>query len=148
MKKLRWRDQTGLEPLVDVKEIPADNKGIKCGSGNKEFLKVELKGNTKKPGSPKELGLEDVLKTVLEWKCVWLEEQKKVAEPPPVQGARQMLPLTQTFSSVEEYNKIFLPLMLHELWSSVSADYEEKLVGGREEIVPVCLQEMCKDSTL
>ena len=47
----------------------------------------------------------------------------------------------------EEYTKIFLPLMLHELWSSVSASYEEKVVGGREEIVPVCLQEMCKDPT-
>ena len=34
-----------VEPLVDVTEIPTDNEGIKCGSGNKEFLKVDLKAN-------------------------------------------------------------------------------------------------------
>eukprot|EP00092_Neocalanus_flemingeri_P033322 GFUD01036237.1.p1 GENE.GFUD01036237.1~~GFUD01036237.1.p1 ORF type:complete len:1656 (+),score=684.01 GFUD01036237.1:182-4969(+) len=150
-KKLRWRDQTGLEPLEDVKEIPADNKGIKCGSGNKEFLKVDkFKGSSNKlttTKGPKEMAMDDIFKTILEWKSVWLEEQKKSDEPPPVQGGWQMLPLTHTFSSGSEYTKIFLPLMLHELWSSISADYEEKVVGEKEEIVAVCLQEMCRDST-
>jgi len=146
-KKLRWRDQTGLEPLVDVKEIPADNKGMKCGSGNKDFHRIDLKGGNKKATGPKEMAMDDIFKTILEWKCVWLEEQKKSDEPPPVQGGWQLLPLTHTFSSGAEYTKIFLPLMLHELWSSVSGDYEEKLAGGREEIVPVCLQELCRDST-
>ena len=66
-KKLRWRDQTGLEPLVDVKEIPSDNKGIKCGSGNKEFLQVksQVKGSSKKSTGSKEMAMDDIFKIIL-----------------------------------------------------------------------------------
>ena len=145
-KKLSWRDKTGLESLVDVREIPAENKGIKCGTGNKELeLRVAAGKNDKRTGGKKELELDDVFKTILEWKCIWLEEQKKQKEPPHVQGNRQMITLTETFSSGEEYTKIFLPMMLHELWSTIVADYEEKVEAKREEIVPICLQEVSKD---
>jgi len=99
-KKLRWRDKSGLEPLVDIREIPADNKGIKCGRGNKELELIDnSKCIVKKSGMNKELELDDVFKTILDWKCVWLEEQKKQKEPPNVQGNRQLITLTETFSS-------------------------------------------------
>ena len=82
-----------------------------------------------------------VLKVMVEWKCAWLDEQKKMTEPPPVHGQYQLLPLPSTFSTSAEYTKIFLPLMFHELWSSISQDYDEKQV----EAVPVILQSYNKD---
>ena len=73
------------------------------------------------------------------------EEQKKWEEPPPVHGSWQLLPLPNTFVNGEEYKKIFIPLMLQELWSSISADHEEKVGTLKEEVIPVCIQELCKD---
>ena len=54
----------------------------------------------------------------------------------------ELLPLTDSFSSWEEYRKIFIPLMLHELWAMVSREAEEKeealrLEGGEGEAHPV-----------
>ena len=39
-KSVRWRDESGFEPLVDTRYIEAANKGIKCGPGNKDLLMV------------------------------------------------------------------------------------------------------------
>jgi len=64
-KKLRWRDENGMDTLVDIKFIDANNKGRKCGN----------------PGKRKSNHLVDMnqnFKKTLEWKCVWLEEQKKM----------------------------------------------------------------------
>jgi hypothetical protein len=41
------------------------------------------------------------------------------------------LPLPDTFTSWEEYRKIFIPLMLHELWAVVSREAEEKEQAAR-----------------
>ena len=37
-KKLRWRDENGMDTLVDIKFIDANNKGMKCGPGNKVMM--------------------------------------------------------------------------------------------------------------
>ena len=140
-KRLQWRDHTGMEPLVDVKEIPSDNKGRKCGTGNKELFIVDLKEYNN------EVGMNDVFKTILDWKCVWLEEQKKSDKCPPVEGNRQVLPLSEKFSSCEDYIKIMMPLMLNDLWGYVSKDYDAKVKSGRKEVIPVCVQDVGKDST-
>ena len=62
-------------------------------------------------------------------------------EPPPVHGQYQLLPLPSTFSNSADYTKIFLPLMFHELWSSISQDYDEKQIDP----LPVVLQSHIKD---
>jgi hypothetical protein len=38
----------------------------------------------------------------------------------------ELIPLPDTFSNWVEYRKIFMPLMLHELWAYVSREAEEK----------------------
>ena len=37
-KSLRWRDENGMDTLVDIKFIDANNKGMKCGPGNKVMM--------------------------------------------------------------------------------------------------------------
>jgi hypothetical protein len=41
-------------------------------------------------------------------------------------GKWELLPLPDTFSSWEEYRKIFIPLMLHELWAMIGREATEK----------------------
>ena len=51
------------------------------------------------------------------------------------------LPLPSSFSNLPEYQQIFLPLMFHELYSSVFEDYDENA-----DSVPVCVQEVTRDT--
>ena len=112
-KKLRWKDENGFEPLVDVREIEAANKGVKCGPGNKdrEFGRI---GNRRKPqGCGSQVIMEDVFRVILDWKSVWLDEQKNNQKPPPtVSGHFRVLPLLSTFNSMKSYVNIFIPLMI------------------------------------
>ena len=110
-KRLRWKDENGFEPLVDIMEIEAANRGVKCGPGNKdrEFGRI---GKKRKPEGSQVM-MEDVFKVILDWRCVWLDEQKNTNQPPPtVSGHFQVLPLLSTFTSLKNYVKIFIPLMI------------------------------------
>lgn len=152
-KRLRWRDENGMETLVDIRLIEADNKGMKCGPGNKDLITTIDREEVVKFGNPgkrkpvcSEIDMSNVFKIILEWNPGWFEEQKKEAfknTPPPVEGNYKLLPLPSSFSSQPEYTRIFLPLMLHELWASISAEYEDK----QPEAVQVCVQEYAKDSS-
>ena len=110
-KKLRWKDENGFEPLVDVREIEADNRGVKCGPGNKD-REIGRSGNRRKPVGSLIL-MEDVFKVMLDWRCVWLDEQKRTEKPPPnISGHFQVHPLLSTFKSMKTYVNIFIPLMI------------------------------------
>ena len=140
-RRVQWKDLHGLRPLVEVREIEADNKGVKVQPGimDGEFVRG---GNRRKPeNSP--VRMNDVFKIVLNWNTSWLEEQKKVVEPPPVTGRFRVLPLLSTFSSLQDYVQIFLPLMFRELWSSVFQDYSER----PQEPVLVALREVSPDES-
>ena len=144
-KKVRWRDETGMEPLTDTKYIEPHNKGLKCGPGNKDLMtpiSVGREGNKRKHN--KDIDMSNVFKGILEWNCAWPKEQKKSQnkEPPPAEGSYKLLPLPSSFSNLPEYQQIFLPLMFHELYSSVFEDYDENA-----DSVPVCVQEVTRDTT-
>ena len=140
-KRIQWRDHNGLDSLVDVRFIEANNKGLKCGPGNKDLMKGDFGGTANKRIDKNTVDMNTILKVVVEWKCAWLDEQKKMNEPPPVHGQYQLLPLPSTFSNSADYTKIFLPLMFLELWSSISQDYDEKQIDP----LPVVLQSHIKD---
>ena len=145
-KNVSWLDQNGFHCLVDVKEIPSNNMGKKCNNKNNKdtYVKIQQDSQNGPKVARKEVLMDDIFVSILNWNTLWLEEQKKMAEPPPVHHPYQLIPVTNTFSNWEEYRKIFLPLMLQELWSSISKEYEEKK-STREDIVPVCLQEVNLD---
>jgi len=145
-KKVSWLDHNGFHSLVEVKEIPNENIGKKCNSMNNKdnYVKVQQNSQCVTKSIKKDVLMDDIFVSILNWNTAWLEEQKKMAEPPPVHHPYQLIPVTNTFSNWEEYRKIFLPLMLQELWSSITREYEEKK-NAREDIVPVCLQEVCQD---
>ena len=145
-KKIRWKDQDGFNDLTSIKHIPAENQGKKVNKNNNKDFSVKVKvapvpvstpdNNDKKIITP-----DDILMSILHWIPAWLEEQKSQSEPPPVHSPWQLIPVTTTFSSWLEYRRIFLPLMLQELWSSVSRDYEERKGTGGSSL-PVFLQEV------
>ena len=146
--QLRWRDEDGFNSLVSVKFIPSENAGKQVNSKNNKDDSLKIKkiqsNMTEKNNDKKIITIEDILRKVTQWNPAWLEEQKKQEEPPPVHSPWQLIPVTTTFANWPEYRRIFLPLMLLELWSSVSRDYEErKVVSGSS--LPVFLQEIYQD---
>jgi len=50
--------------------------------------------------------------------------------PPVVPEAYTLQPLPGTFASFEDYRKLFIPVVLHELWSVLVRDVEEKEKRG------------------
>ena len=81
------------------------------------------------------------MKKVLSWNCRWLEEQKKQVQAPDVSGGSwPVVPLTADFASGEHYVRMFVPLMLHELWAMISQEVEKK--EQRREIAPVIVMEV------
>jgi len=146
-KRVAWRDQNGFQCLVEMKMIPNENIGKKCNSENNKDSHVKVQQTSECVGPKaikKDVLMDDIFGSILNWNTAWLEEQKKMSDPPPVHQPWQLIPVTNTFSNWEEYRKIFLPLMLLEMWSSISREYEEKK-STREDIVPVCLQEVSQD---
>merc|ERR1719153_917131 len=145
-KSVSWLDQNGFHCLVEVKEVPSNNMGKKCNDKNNKdtYVKIQQESQSGPKVAKKEVLMDDIFVSILNWNTLWLEEQKKMCEPPPVHHPYQLIPVTNTFSNWEEYRKIFLPLMLQELWSSISKEYEEKKCT-KEDIVPVCLQEVSLD---
>ena len=124
-RRVRWRDECGTSPLVEVREIAADNKGLKVRPGvvDQNFVR----GGNKRKMENGPVRMDNVFQVFLSWNTRWLEEQKKTNTPPPLLSeGYQRLPLLFTFTNFESYVKIFLPLMFDELWSSVFRDYEEK----------------------
>ena len=68
----------------------------------------------------------EVMKNILNWHTLWLEEQKKQDKAPPVYGKYKINIKTNVFSGYRDYCNTFYPLMMLELWSSVFRDYVEK----------------------
>ena len=147
-RNIRWADQDGFKhKLVLVKMIPCENSGTKVSKGNNKDGSVKVKVasvNTSSNNDKKIITIDDILQTILHWNPAWLEEQKQQSEPPPVHQPWQLIPVTSTFTSWQEYRRIFLPLMLQELWSSVSRDYEERKVSGSSSL-PVFMTEVFQD---
>lgn len=73
----------------------------------------------------------ELLQRILHWRFKWFEEQKQFKKPPPLlDGTKDLVPewncvplLTIRYPDVQSYFKILHPLMLHELWSSLSQEY-------------------------
>ena len=120
-RTVRWKDHDGFNELVGIRPITPDNTGKKVTRlNNKDNL---VKVNVAKPvninlsNDNKIINLDDIILKILHWNTAWLEEQKVQAEPPPVHHPWQLIPVTSTFSSWQEYRRIFLPLMLQVFFS-------------------------------
>jgi len=108
-----------------------------------------MKGNLKlheesKHNDKKIITIDDIISYILQWNTAWLVEQRTRTEPPPVHHPWPLMPVPSTFSSGQEYRRIFIPLMLQELWNNMFRDYEERINTG-ESNTPVFLQEVYPD---
>lgn len=76
--------------------------------------------------------LEEFLHHILCWNPQWLTEQKNqaVAHPPPVFG-NTLWPMLSSFVTYNDYLRVLTPLLLFELWTSVSKEYESDVFVRR-----------------
>lgn len=148
-RKLSWADEEPGASLVEIRWIEADNKGRKASDSKADLqagaaarnLKHAAQKEEKNLLSGKDFKVDEVLKQVLSWNCSWIEEQKKQVQAPDVCGAKwPVVTLTANFASGEHYIRMFVALMLHELWSMISQEVEKR--GQRKEIAPVMVMEV------
>ncbi len=140
-KKVRFKEDAMGRVVVEIKEIPKVGLGKKI---KKDMLnKIEMSfGLTAKVRPPEQVwallneqksqlgtsiyNYKDMLNRILLWTTTWLDEQEKIKEAPPVQGADLMLgKVPPVFNSYKDYCITYYPLMLQELWSCVYEDYQK-----------------------
>ncbi|XP_051154266.1 probable helicase senataxin isoform X2 [Leptopilina boulardi] len=68
--------------------------------------------------------IDEYLSRIFEWNPVWLGEQKKLAHEPPVYGRHHLSKIQTHYSSFMEYSNVFRPLLLLEIWNSLSRESE------------------------
>lgn len=83
---------------------------------------------------------------MLHWSVKWIKERKLYKEEPPVHSNYSAINLPAKFNCYEEYKRLFLPLILLEMWSFVSGEADEKEARGGEDVLPVMVQEITTDS--
>jgi len=147
-KSVRWKDTDGMGDLVDTKLIPSCNTGVKPSSKNKDSIQIPLDTTTTITSKKKELHLDDIFRDILAWNPLWMVEQKKKEfqkEPPPVHNKWRVSPVTLVYQSWDDYKRIFVPLMLHELWASITTEVTEKEERKLDDSIHVCLTEIHND---
>lgn len=71
--------------------------------------------------SPK---LEEFLLYIFMWNPVWLEEQRYLKTEPPIVSESELQPMKMRYDSFEQYYKIAQPLLLLEIWHTITKDFE------------------------
>lgn len=73
-----------------------------------------------------------ILTAILQWKVLWLEEQKKFPKPPPISKKEPRM-LKVTYDSYKDYESTFIPLLMHEIWAQIYEEWskiETEINGG------------------
>ena len=81
----------------------------------------------------------DILKIMTDWNPEWMFRNYTSYDNDSQILTKSQFPLKMLpsqFDSLEENRVSFVPLILHELWSSINRDYEEKKSKDEEDIVP------------
>ena len=132
--KVSWPDRTkGNKSLVQIREIEIEGKGRPVKSGrcfDSTASFILGKQQERQAQVPRDqhrfMSASAIMEQILTWQPVWLVEQEKQDQAPPVEGNRlRCCHVPSVFTNFKEYCNTFYPLMLHELWASVYKDYKE-----------------------
>ncbi len=98
--------------------------GLETQRQRAEQIVDELRRQAESLG-PRSIGYNDMMRKILQWTTVWLTEQEKIKEAPPVQGTDLRLShVPPVYENYRDYCLTYYPLLLHELWSSIYKDYQ------------------------
>lgn len=71
--------------------------------------------------------LHKVVANVLQWDVDWL---KDTGTEPSVNGGHMASPTLQRYDTFTMYQSVMVPLMMHELWASVQADFAHRSMSS------------------
>jgi len=71
----------------------------------------------------KDLDLADILYNVLCQDSKWMMKNQADTHPPPV-DRNTLSPMLSSFDGYNDYLSVLEPLLLHELWTSISKEYD------------------------
>ncbi|XP_049957328.1 uncharacterized protein LOC126473983 [Schistocerca serialis cubense] len=115
VKIFEIQDGAHLRPVGSIKDAPLPNlPPVNRGTGSSES----------------ESFLNEVINIICQWNPKWLEEQKVNSVPPPLTSMK-LYPMLSYFKTYEDYKKVLLPLMLHDVWESITKDMEGTKNAGR-----------------
>lgn len=93
--------------------------------------------------------IDEYLSRIFEWNPRWLKEQKKYTHEPPVYSGDHLQKIKTHYSSFLEYSHFFRPLLLLEMWNTLSkeSECEEKRSKFRQRYCSVVENSATKTKT-
>jgi hypothetical protein len=129
---------TGASELQDWKWVTPPNQN------DQDNQLVKLSEEQATPITTNDLYLSiqkprDILKIMTDWNPEWMFRNYTSNDNDSQILTKSQFPLKMLpsqFDSLEDNRVSFVPLILHELWSSINKDYEEKKSKDEEDLVP------------
>ncbi|XP_069131979.1 microtubule-associated protein futsch-like [Argopecten irradians] len=91
---------------------------------------VDVSGTSNTP-QIQQYSLDTLLVKLLQWNPVWLKEQVKCPFPPPaIEEENPLFSLGESFSSFDDYIRLFTPHILMETWETAVRGYKESVESG------------------
>ncbi|XP_015187685.1 PREDICTED: helicase sen1 [Polistes dominula] len=81
--------------------------------------------SSKKLGDTNYSKLETFFLRIFFWNPIWLEEQRRLNRRPPILKDNEIHPTLTYYKSYNDYYKIAEPLLLLEIWSGITKEFEE-----------------------
>lgn len=127
-KKVRFKLGHSGSDLVSIRYIPAEGKGRKLTISGVKNVDAYMRPVTASDPRLRSSNTNYVsaLMLILQWRPVWLKEQEKLSNAPPVQGSDMKLcHVPPLFAKYQDYCNTFYPLQLHEIWANIYKEYKD-----------------------
>ncbi|XP_043483805.1 probable helicase senataxin [Leptopilina heterotoma] len=136
-KKVRFNDKNCIK-TYEIEE---------CNSLNRVVGKDAPMNRNKSQIEPH---IDEYLSRIFDWNPAWLSEQKKLPNEPPVYKGDHLQKIKTHYSSFLEYSNFFRPLLLLEMWNTLSkeSECEEKKTKFRQRYCSVVQNSVTKNKTL
>lgn len=119
------KKSVSFKTIPEIREYEIESSSIfKKLVGKDAPIPVD-KLSSKKLGDTNYSKLETFLLRIFFWNPIWLEEQRRLNRRPPILKDNEIHPMLTYYKSYNDYYKIAEPLLLLEIWSGITKEFEE-----------------------
>ncbi|XP_034250544.1 probable helicase senataxin [Thrips palmi] len=140
-KKKRVQFKENLEEIRYIDKLPNTRKVNSSRDADRPtpMSHIVAPKLPKGPAIPNDESiLQDIIYDISKWNPLWLKEEKDLPPDvvPPVVSNMVMPPLPKTeFLDFHEYHETMYPLLMLELWSGVSREYNTRMNNSRNNLI-------------
>ncbi|KAI4484731.1 hypothetical protein M0804_007297 [Polistes exclamans] len=119
------KKKVSFKTIPEIREYEIESSSIFNKLVGKDAPIPVDKLSSKKLGDTNYSKLEAFFLRIFFWNPIWLEEQRRLNRRPPILKDNEIHPMLTYYKSYNDYYKIAEPLLLLEIWSGITKEFEE-----------------------